>query len=246
MKVYVRLFFGLVFGGLLFFGGWFILQEDFLKIQQVRLEAEPPLEEPILFSRIQESLKEKYKTLNGKFFWKVNLEDVLQTALQDKRVRKVHVVRHFPNEIVVWIEPQATVAHILDKKGDLIPIAADGSLLPRLKGSEAPDRPIVRGKEFFGNEALRLKVVQMLKELPAKGAFSQKSVSELRFSKKEGFEWILNSSGMVVRTTEEATLGNRIQRVEQVLNYLDQQQIKGRVIDARFSKKVVVKLRNHP
>lgn len=245
MKVFVRIFFGFLFGAMLFFGGWFIFQEQILKITAVQIVAETE-DEPILFTRIHDSLKSQYKKYVGQYFWKVKLEELLQTAEGDKRVRQAHIVRHFPNEIVVRIEPHDTVAHYLDKKGLLHPIAADGSLLPALKGSEVPDRPIVRGKEVYDDENLRSKVVQLLKELPPQGSFSQKSVSELHYSKKEGFEWFLSGSGPVIRTGDEATLGNRIQRVEQVLNYLDQQQIKGRVIDARFSKKVVVKPRNQP
>ncbi len=245
MKVFVRLFFGFLLGGLLFFGGWFVFQEQMLKVTTVQVVADTE-DEPILFARIQDALKGQYKKYVGQYFWKVKLEELLQTAEQDRRVRQVHVVRHFPNEIVVRIEPHGTVAHLLDTKGLLHPIAADGSLLPALKGSEVPDRPIVRGKEFFTDEVLRGKVVQLMKELPQQGAFSQKAVSELHYSKKEGFEWFLSGTGLVVRTGDEANLGNRIERIEQVLNYLDQQRVKGRVIDARFSKKVVVKLRNQP
>lgn len=245
MKVFVRVFFGFLLGGLLFFGGWFVFQEQLLKITAIQIVAERE-DEPILFARIQDSLKNQYKPYIGQFFWEVKLEALLKAAESDKRVRQAHIVRHFPNEIVVRIEPHDTVAHYLDKKGLLHPIAADGSLLPALRGSEVPDRPIVRGKEVYEDEQLRSKVVQLLKELPIKGSFSQKSVSELHYSKKEGFEWFLSYSGLVIRTGDEATLGNRIQRVEQVLNYLDQQRVRGRVIDARFSKKVVVKPRNQP
>lgn len=245
MKVFVRVFFGFIFGGLLFFGGWFIFQEQMLKITSVQVVAADE-DEPILFARIQDSLRNQYKKYVGQYFWKVKLEELLQTAEADRRVLHVQIVRHFPNEIIVRIEPHGTIAHLLDKKGLLHPIAADGSLLPALKGSEVPDRPIVRGKEFFEDEVLRGKVVQLMKELPAQGAFSQKSVSELHYSKKEGFEWFLSGTGLVIRTGEDASLGHRIERVEQVLNYLDQQHIKGRVIDARFSKKVVVKPRNQP
>ena len=44
----------------------------------------------------------------------------------------------------------------------------------------------------------------------------------------------------------DADFGPKFIRVEKVLAYLDSQNIKGRVIDARFSKKVVVRVRKGP
>ena len=38
----------------------------------------------------------------------------------------------------------------------------------------------------------------------------------------------------------------KVSRVEKVMSYLHNRNIKGRVIDARFSKKVVVRVRNTP
>jgi hypothetical protein len=44
----------------------------------------------------------------------------------------------------------------------------------------------------------------------------------------------------------EDSLNTKVERVAQVLNYLSAEQIKGRVIDASFSKKVLVRLRKGP
>jgi len=72
-----------------------------------------------------------------------------------------------------------------------------------------------------------------------------KNISEIFYSKKEGFKIFLKGVATEVRMGD-SDFGPKISRVEKVLSYLDSQNVKGRVIDARFSKKVVVRVRKAP
>jgi hypothetical protein len=72
---------------------------------------------------------------------------------------------------------------------------------------------------------------------------SQKTVSEIYFDRAKGLVLVLLPDGV------EILLGNqdharRVLRIRRVVEYLQSEDIKGKTIDARFSKKVVVRLRN--
>ena len=83
----------------------------------------------------------------------------------------------------------------------------------------------------------------MLNEMPNEGLLSHESISEINVGKKEEI-WLthLQTKSWIKLGDENTAIKSA--RVAKVLEYLDHNNLKGRVIDADFSKKVLVKLRN--
>jgi hypothetical protein len=122
-------------------------------------------------------------------------------------------------------------------------VGRDASLLSRLKSPI--DLPLLRGAQFFEDVQLRRQAVDLMNEIPFEGVFHQGLISEVRFDKHKGFELLLTNGWTRVNMGKE-DFSRRVRFIERVLNYLQEHKMQARVIDARFSKKVVVRLRNAP
>ena len=124
-------------------------------------------------------------------------------------------------------------------------VTSSGSILPVKLSKQDIDLPILRGANFHKDEVLRGKAVALLREVPDRGLFSKQNISEIRYEKKNGFILHLVNRNTLVKLGKD----NFVQKssfIERAMSYLESQRLEGRVIDARYSKKVVVKLRNEP
>lgn len=215
------------------------------RLRPVEVVMEPHSDQPQLFARIQTSLQEEFKSYQGKWLWKASLPEVLKQVESDRRVRSARVSRVFPNRLKIEVEPQQPVMAFVDEVGRLFPIATDAGLLPALPLNEVRDLPLLRGRIFKTDTALREQAIELLHALPESGPLARDRVAEINYSEKNGFSLMLTQSGIEVRlgTTE---IERKAERIARVLNYLQDQRLRGRVIDARFAKKVVVRLRNAP
>jgi cell division septal protein FtsQ len=226
-------------------GIYVLFNPYWIKVESVQLTLAPSSTQDVIYQRIRTSLAPQLQTYAGRFFWDVPLSKVYEIASKDKRVRKVQVYREFPTKLRVEIEPQTPVLAYLSGDNRIYPVAADATLLPALGLTEMTDMPIIRGEELKDELKLREAALDLFEQIPNEGALKKKSVSEILYSRKDGFRIFINGSASEVRIGD-ADFGPKLLRVEKVLAYLDSQNIKGRVIDARFSKKVVVRVRKGP
>ncbi len=233
---------GLVLGGLT---AAVIYNPQWIKVEAVVIEMPDSSHEDLLFQRIRSSLAPQFQHYAGLFFWQVPLSSVLETVSRDKRVRKASVYREFPNRLRVEIEPHTPVLAYLSNDNRFYPVAKDATLLPAIKAGEISDLPIIRGEELKDEQHLREIAIELFDAIPTEGSLRKNSISEILYSRKEGFKIFLEQGGGEIKMGD-ADFSPKIPRVEKVLNYLESQGVKGRVIDARFSKKVVVRVRNSP
>ncbi|MGZ6480333.1 MAG: cell division protein FtsQ/DivIB [Bdellovibrionales bacterium] len=224
---------------------WLTFNPYWIKIESVQVVLAPGSTQDLLYQRIKTSLAPQFQYFSGRFFWEVPLSKVYEIASKDKRVRKVQIYREFPSKLRVEVEPQTPVLAYLSGDNRIYPIAADATLLPALTLQDVPDLPILRGEEFRDEQKVREAALDLFEQIPSDGNLRKKAVSEILYSKKDGFRIFLNGTSSEIRMGD-ADFGPKLSRVEKVLAYLDSQNIKGRVIDARFSKKVVVRVRKGP
>ncbi|MBX3021745.1 MAG: cell division protein FtsQ/DivIB [Bdellovibrionales bacterium] len=226
-------------------GTLIILNPTWIKVEDVRLELNPESHEDLLFQRIKSTLDPQFAKFKDKYFWEVPLTSVFEMTTKDKRVKKVSIYREFPSRLRVEIEPYTPVLAYLAGDGRIYPVATDATLLPALPPADAPDLPFLRGEDLKDEPGLRETALELYESIPEDGALNKKQISEISYSKKDGFKLFVSSATSEVRMGD-TDFGPKISRVTKVLSYLDSQNIKGRVIDARFSKKVVVRVRNSP
>lgn len=180
-----------------------------------------------------------------KKIWEVDIRAMKSSLARDEWVKDVTISRTLPNGVKVKIEPKSTALILIGAKGELLPIAEDGARLGALPADAIPDVPLLRGEIFSNDFEKRKQAIAFVSELPTTGLMSRRNVSEIIWSKDDGYSVMLMQPKVEVKFGEEA-LSMKVLRVTQVLNYMSAHELKGRVIDASFSKKVLVRLRKAP
>lgn len=226
-------------------GGVLAYNSQWIKIENVQIELDQSSNEDLLFQRIKNNLSQQFKPYEGRYFWQVPLSAVQEIVSKDKRVKRVEIFREFPSRLRIQVEPHTPVLAYLARDGRIYPVATDATLLPALSVKDAPNLPILRGEELNDEPQLREKAVELLQSIPEEGMLRKAEVSEIIHSKKDGFKVFVSGADAEVQMGD-TDFGPKISRVQKVLSYLDSRNIKGRVIDARFSKKVVVRVRKAP
>lgn len=208
---------------------------------------------------LQSRIKETVRRFDKLKIWEVNLGDLKAAIVKDEWVKDVHISRAFPNELRVMVKPREPVLVLLTNSSSsvssasghgadvpsMLPITEDGRLLSALPADALPDVPLLRGDGFATDVKLREKAVRFISLLPESGLVSRKNVSEVSWTPEEGFSLTLINPKVEVKLGEER-IELKVMRVSQVLNYLSNNHLKGRVVDASFSKKVLVRLRKGP
>ncbi len=185
------------------------------------------------------------KSFDNRKIWDIELGQVKAAILQDEWVKDVLISRSFPNSLNVRIVPKQTALVLVGAKGELWPITDDGKRLATLPADALPDVPLLRGDIFNRDEVKRKEAIQFALNLPDKGAITQANVSEIFWNKEDGYSLMLMQPKVEVKLGLES-LDTKVLRAGQVMNYLASHDLKGRVIDASFSKKVLVRLRKGP
>jgi len=216
-----------------------------MQIQAVQIELSRDSDQDLLFQRIKTTLAQQYKPFEGRYFWQVPLKSVHELTSKDKRVKSVSIFREFPSRLRIEIEPHTPMLAYLARDGRFYPVATDATLLPALPVIDAADMPILRGEELNDEPSLREKALELFESIPDEGVLRKSNVSEIVHTRKDGFKIFVSGADTEVRMGD-TDFGPKLSRVQKVLTYLDSRNIKGRVIDARFSKKVVVRVRKAP
>jgi cell division septal protein FtsQ len=222
------------------------LTNPFFKVSDLDIQLASEASQNILFAKIKDSLDTRLKSVKGQYVWQVDISDILGKVEKDLRVKDAKVTRVLPNKILISIIPHTAVGSVMGPSSDkLYPIARDGEVLPSVDVTESPDGPILRGEIFLQDELVRREALKLLLALPEKGSLSPQQISELHYDKKHGFSLVVSPGGTEVWMgfDDFTRHGSQAQRV---LDYLINQRLTGRIIDARLGKKVVVKLRNQP
>jgi cell division protein FtsQ len=184
----------------------------------------------------------------GKSLWDIDIFSMVQTLKKTPWVERVTIFRRFPNELSIEVEPKKIMANIMKSPSKVQPVAYDSTLLTDVEITKAPLVPILSSSAFAKSDDLRQKALQLLSELPQEGSFSYDQISEVYPFKNNRqnneFQLLLkNTKALVLINTENVPL--KSERISRVIDYMDPSEMKGRVIDSNFSKKVLVRPRNH-
>ena len=235
---------------LLYFCGFLIIASGFLyyvvekgifdvsSIEVQVLSSLPENHEPL-----KSHTKKVLDKMKGHSLLKLSLESLHQDLIEDKRIKRAEIQRRFPNKLIVSIEPHKAKLNMMAVKFGLHSITNQGEVLPVPLSDQKADLPILRGINFHKDKGLRIKALNMMAQIPKEGLFKQSNISEVRFVEESGFFLYMVEPETVVKFGKDK-FTKKSSYIERAMNYLRSQKLDGRVIDARFAKKVVVKLRN--
>ncbi len=198
-------------------------------------------DQKLLCEYLQGDLDTKLTTEINKKIWQVDIADLRQRLMQNNWFKMVAIARQYPSKISLTIDIEAPVA-LLAIGNEVLAVADEGQLLAPVKTNFLPALPILKGENFFHNRALRKLATNFLRDISGNSELSSKTIAEMTYSKDENFNLLILPSKSIVKMGAEQA-GLKAERVAQVIEYLNSNQMNGRVIDARFSKKVLVRLR---
>lgn len=190
-------------------------------------------------------MEKQMELFRGQSLWSLKLSEVVAILNSQNWIAVHSISRSWPSTLLVRIQPCDVKLLYLGKNGKYIPIIEDGSFLDSVDSRQAPDVTLLDGDIFMQKKELRTKAVNVIKEIPAEGSFSKKTISEMRYDPKEGFSVMMMKTGIQVKIGEDQ-VALKSARVAQVVDYLKTRDIDARVIDANLSKKVLVRLRKDP
>jgi len=200
-------------------------------------------------ARLKARLEGELKPIKGKRIWDVDLGHLRASLERDEWVKDVLISRSLPNMIRVRVRPRSAALILVSKQNQFIPVAENGALLSAVPPESLPDAPFLRGDVFADSTEQGLKkreeAVSVLASLNETGLLSRKNISEVSWTASDGYQFILLQPHVEVKLGDER-VELKAMRAGQVLNYLSANNLKGRVIDASFSKKVLVRLRKGP
>lgn len=193
---------------------------------------------------VRPQLEQKLQRQIGKSIWEIDIFQIEKELEKTSWVKNVVISRQFPNELFVKVESKQVFANVMKSPSKVQPVATDSTLLTDVEITKAPLAPILSGAAFSKSDSLRKKALQLLSELPVEGSFSYDQVSEVYPFKNDEFQLLLkNSKALVLINNEDVPI--KAARISRVIDYMDPSEMKGRVIDSNFSKKVLVRARNH-
>lgn len=194
------------------------------------------------FKIIKNEILSDIKFLNKESLWEIDISKIVSEIKRKSWVEDVQLTRLFPNRLEVGISLKKVDAVFVDDAGIWMPVANDGTMLAKSSKSLIPDVPYLRGRRFYDSKELRKRAIEFLHLFPSSGNLASNQISEVFYEPKSGFEVLLAKSGTRVIFGQEA-LELKLKRVGKVLEYLEAKEIRGRVIDARFEKKILVRMR---
>ena len=233
--------FGLIFVIILFISlVWYGLSH-WLLVGDIQIKFSQESEWEGAEEEVHSLLKLKLKKFIGRPIKQVSLDDIKREVRSEARVGEVKILRRLPNRFFIQIKSRKPLLLWLNaKEGTLHPLSMDGHILPPLPIDRIPNLPILRGDVFFKDKQVRKQAIRFMNLLPEQGEFSQKALSEIKYSVSEkSLIFILLANGKPVKMGFEIEKA-KLKRVESVLRYLNQKNIKWRIIDARFAQKIVV------
>ncbi|OQW47304.1 MAG: hypothetical protein A4S09_16040 [Proteobacteria bacterium SG_bin7] len=194
------------------------------------------------FNIIKNEIFSDIKFLNKESLWDIDISKVIAEIKRKNWIEDVQLTRLFPNRLEIGVALKKVEVVYVDDAGIWMPVAGDGTMLAKNSKSLIPDVPYLRGRRFYDNKELRKSAIEFLHLFPNSGNLTANQISEVYYEPKSGFEVLLAKTGTRVIFGQEA-LELKLRRVGKVLEYLEAKEIHGRVIDARFEKKILVRMR---
>lgn len=246
-KFVVQLIFGFIVLPISVIGIFYYLNKNgFFNIQKVEVVIETAAQgQEHFFKPLVNKLQSDLVKYQGVSLWTIKLKNISREVRALNWVDSLNITRDWPSTLTIRVHPHEVKLLFLSKNGNLIPIIKSGSFLNAVETKQAPDVALLEGDAFLKKAELRKKAVEVIEQIPSEGAFSKKTISEIRHDDKEGFWMTMIKTGIQVKMGEDQ-VALKAARISKVVDYLESHQFEARVIDANLSKKVLVRLRKAP
>lgn len=221
-------------------------QKGFFQIEAIEISVSSLNSQKSFIQPKINSLNEKMAKFKGVSLWRFALGSVADILKQETWIKEFQLSRSWPSSLKIEIEPEAVAFLVqINESGQAStyfnPITVSGEVLSKIDSSQAPNTILVQDIAFVKNKKIRDGALTLIKSLPTQGKLHPSQVSEIGYDKKEGY-WIRLLQSEVKINLGEEQFEIKTARVAQVIDYLENRDLKARVIDANLSKKVLVRM----
>ena len=225
--------------------GALVKDKSLFVVEEVSIRVTMNEAERKVWADLNSQIHQMTQAYKGLSLWRVSLVEVQKKLSLYPFIKQVQVQKSWPHSLEIsYSLPSLKAIHQVGA-GQFKLLTEDGQWLGPTKWSKLPRLPWIKGEWINKRPAMKEGVLGLLRQLPDKGPMSSTQISEIQFNELDGFLLTLVKSAQQIRFGSE-NFQTKAQRVSQVLEYLQIRGLESRVIDANFSKKVLVRLRNHP
>lgn len=244
MEKIKNIFLGLCFLFLLLFIAYVFLG-PLSKISFVDLEVEPRLKAIQSYQTKEDKIVYFLNSHKGQFLWGLDLKKLTKQIHDFYIGMDVHVSRKLPNRLVVSLKQKRAVLLLLKEGKWFFSISSEGEIGAKKQVGESLDFPVLRGDSFWKKPELRRRVLALVSLLPLSGSpFSVQNISEISYNQANDSLFFYLIPGRFILELNDQLFQKKINNINFVLRYLNQEENPGGLIDARMDKKIIVKKLN--
>jgi cell division septal protein FtsQ len=222
---------------------WYVsFESDFFIVKQADATVEYSTAQGALVAHLQPELTKQVELLKGTNIWSLSLSSIRAQLKQLDWVKEVEVQRRFPSHLDLQITFQELGFIYVDQKNQFFPVSLDGVVMEPVRAGILPPAPILRNKKIFSDKKLRQRLLELYRQVPEMGSLVRSNIATVDYQPTTGLAFELISEQTKVFLGEEDIVKKSLQ-IQKVIDYLQSQNQKARVIDASFSKKVLVRPR---
>ena len=215
------------------------------RVSLVKLNVDERLQNNKFFMEKESKTLLRLNSYKGQTLWRINLEKLAQQIHALWPYVEIKARRVFPNRLVVSLKKKDSALLLLKEGGSFYSIAYDGAINGTKALEESFDFPVLRGHSFWEKPLLRKRAVDIVSLVPPVGSlFSVQNISEISYlPANDSLLFYLISGHFSLEIKEPPSL-EKVKNIDFVLSYLKQRGNTGGWIDARWDKKIIVKMRD--
>lgn len=223
--------------------GWALRSEsDYFVVREVPVELEYEQNQQVLVGSLKTDLQKQFAHLKGLNIWKTSLSELQSVLLRSPWIKTVELRRRFPDQISAYLELKKVSFLYVDKKNRIYSVVEDGEVIGPLDGEVVPSAPILRNNNIYADEKKLKKMVELLDQVPSIGLLKRENIASIDFNNVTGLTLNLIDEPVTIHLGEQ-NIQTKVLQILRVSDYLKSQNQKARVIDASFTKKVLVRPR---
>lgn len=221
---------------------YFLEQQGFFEIQNVDIQVNMDPKQQILIHRDLENIQKELSAFKKQSLIDVRLKDIQLDLKTYPWIETFRVSKVWPTGLRLEIVPYDIPLLIQSSAKYFAPVTETGEVLNQIPITEAPDVILAPQKIFLTDKEKRMKTLRFIQDMPEKGHLSRATVSSIELSEKNGFELRLIQPSLKV-ILGDVDLPDKTDRVSQILDYIEKNQLQPKLIDAASGKKIIVRLR---
>lgn len=223
-----------------------LIKEDSLfQIQTVEFDIRGNPDQMAAWKDLNEKVQKILQGYKGRSLMAVALGDIRKKLIQLSDVEDLQIYKSWPQTLKVQYSLPSLRALSPIDRDRFRALSIRGTWIGPLTWAQLPDLPWLRGSWIEKRPELLKEVLGLLNGLPAKGGVTFSRIAEVNYNDLDGFILTLVQTGQQI-VFGQSDFEIKAHRTSQVLEYLQTKNLESRVIDANFSKKVLVRLRNQP